>query len=608
MTQIEPALDRISAARILAVAAAALATWFQWWRPVARFDLVAAVALAIGAWPILKEAFHALRARRMTMELSMLVALGAAFAIGESVTALVIALFVLVAEVLERLAVGHGRRAIGDLMTALPRLAFVVENETVVERPIDSVAAGEIVLVKPGALIPVDGEVLRGASHVDQAAITGESMPSEKLPGGRVFAGTVNQSGTLEVRAERLGRATAFGRIVDAVERADRFRAPVQKTADRLAGILVYGAIACAALTWLITRDARSTISVIVVAGACGIAAGTPLAILGAVGQAARKGVIAKGGLALEALWSVDTIVFDKTGTLSLGDPKITAIQPEPGVSEAEILEAAATAERSSEHPLAKAILTAAGAREIRGRVPDRFEYLPGKGIVATCGEEDILVGSAAFLAERGIAVGAPSGIAVARAGRFLGTLLFADVLRPEAAGAVRALKAMGIRTILLTGDSEEIARRIGREAGVEEVCAELLPDQKLDRVKELMAGGRRVGMVGDGVNDAPALMQANVGIAMGSGTEIAREAAQVVLVGNNLSSFADTVATARRCRRIIWANLYGTLAVDAAGVALSAAGLLNPLAAAAVHVTSELAFILNSARLLPGRTKPPSA
>jgi P-type E1-E2 ATPase len=266
--------------------------------------------------------------RRMTMELSMTIALVAALVIGESFTALVIVLFVLIVEVLEHLTVGRGRGAIRDLLDFLPRQVTVRRGDTIEDVRAATLGVNDVVIVKPGSRIPVDGAVIAGHSFVDQATITGESMPVEKMPGTSVYAGTINQSGVLEVRTRALGRETAFGKILDAVERAEASRAPIQKLADRLAGYLVYFALGAAALTFLITRDARSTISVVIVAGACGIAAGTPLAILGAIGQAARRGAIIKGGRYLEVLAKVDTVVFDKTGTLTFGAPEVTQIVP----------------------------------------------------------------------------------------------------------------------------------------------------------------------------------------------------------------------------------------------------------------------------------------
>lgn len=612
----EDSIDWRELARIAVVAVAAAAVWFRVWEPVPRVSVIGLAGTVVGGWPIFAEAWKNVRARRMTMELSMIIALVAALVIGEFVTALIITAFVLAAEVLEGLTVGRGRRAIRDLLDFLPATATVRRTAGSVRIPLSQVRVGDVVLVAPGECIAVDGGVRSGHSYVDQATITGESTPAEKRPGAVVYAGTINQSGTLEVVADRLGRNTSFGKIVEAVEHAEQSRAPVQKTADRYAGYLVYFALACAALTFAITRDARSTISVIIVAGACGIAAGTPLAVLGAIGRAARAGAIIKGGRYLEALWTIDTVAFDKTGTVTVGRPDVREIRPVSGVSDRAVLEAAAIAERRSEHPLAAAIVRAADHAGVSPVEPEGFDYTPGRGVAARASGTEILVGNRAFLAEHAVSLDrlvatespeATSEVLVARAGALVGAILIADAVRAEAAGAVRALRRLGIRTVLLSGDSVSVARAVGRELQLDDVQAELLPDQKVHAVRRLEAEHHAVAMVGDGVNDAPALMEATVGVAMGSGTDVARESADVVLLGNDLSKFVETVRIAHRAKGIIRFNFIGTLTVDAIGVALAAVGLLNPLLAAFIHVASELTFILNSARLLPARSKNPT-
>jgi heavy metal translocating P-type ATPase len=589
------------------------AVWFRVWEPFSRVSVLGLLGTLLGGWPIFYEAWENIRERRMTMELSMTIALLAALVIGEFFTALVITAFVLAAEVLEGLTVGRGRRAIQDLLDFLPATATVRRGSGALRIPLSQVRVGDVVLVAPGECIAVDGSVRSGHSYVDQATITGESTPVEKGLDAIVYAGTMNQSGTLEIMADRLGRDTSFGKIVEAVEHAERSRAPVQKTADRYAGYLVYFALACAALTFALTRDARSTISVIIVAGACGIAAGTPLAVLGAIGRAARSGAIIKGGRYLEALWKIDTVAFDKTGTVTAGRPEIREIHPASGVTERAVLEAAAIAERRSEHPLATAIVRSADVFRLSSVEPETFEYTPGRGILARASGEEILVGNRAFLADHGVVPDSgPSGkvppamseVLVARRGIFLGSILIADSVRAEAPDAIRALRHMGIRTVLLTGDTRAVAEAVGHALQVDDVQAELLPDEKVAAVGRLAAGDHTVAMVGDGVNDAPALMHATVGVAMGSGTDVARESADVVLLGNDLSKFVDTVRIARRAQGIIHFNFVGTLLVDAIGVGLAAVGLLNPLLAAFIHVASELTFILNSARLLPGPTR----
>jgi heavy metal translocating P-type ATPase len=598
-------VDRGDLVRIGVVACAVLVSWLFPWQPFMRTDAVALSATLVGGYPIFKEAFGALRKRQMTMELSMTIALVAALAIREAFTALVIVLFVLIAEVLEHLTVGRGRRAIKDLLDFLPRTVAVRRVDGISDISAGALSIGEVVVIRPGGRVPVDGVVEVGHSFIDQSAITGESLPVEKVPGASVFAGTINQSGALEVRTTGIGRDTTFAKIVQAVEHAQESRAPIQKTADRLAGYLVYFALGAAALTFLLTRDARSTISVIIVAGACGIAAGTPLAILGAVGRAARHGAIVKGGIYIEVLGRVDTIVLDKTGTLTLGEPQVVGVHPADGVTASQLLEAAAIAELPSEHPLGRAVLRRANAEGIKPPDPEHFSYTPGKGIVCVYGGETIVVGNRALLERESIAVAdvnAASTVLIGRGGRFLGALEVADVMRPEAAAAIAAIRRMGMRTVLLTGDATSIAEEVGSHLRVDEVIAQLLPEQKLVKVRELQSAGKRVAMVGDGINDAPALAQADVGIAMGSGTDVARESADVVLLGNDLLKLVEALRIARRCRSIILQNFAGTLLVDGFGIVLAGFGFLNPLLAAFIHVSSELLFILNSTRLLPGR------
>lgn len=605
----------VELARIAFTGVAILVVWLVVRSSWPATLVLGVVAALIGGWPIFKEAMENLRERRMTMELSMTIALVAALAIGEFVTALVIIFFVLIAEVLEGLTVGRGRKAIKHLLDLLPREATVRRAGGTQQVKPEELKIGEVVLVKPGTRLPVDGEVVGGHSSVDQSSITGESLPVEKTPGTQVFAGTINQSGALEVKVTGIGKDTAFGKIIEAVERADKLRARIQKTADRLAGYLVYFAIGCAILTLLISlglhRDfhttIRATISVIIVAGACGIAAGTPLAILGAIGRAARNGAIIKGGIHLETLGQVDTVVLDKTGTLTLGTPRVVAIEPEGGVAERDVIEAAAIAERRSEHPLAKAILEKASEFSLPVVEPDRFQYTPGKGIVCGVNGEEIIVGNLALLRDHGIDADAETAQSevhrhtfVARGGRLIGSLGIADVVREQSTAAIAALHRAGIRTVLLTGDATAIAQDVARQLHIDDVRAELLPHQKVEQIEQLRAEGRKVAMVGDGVNDAPALTEANVGVAMGGGTDVARECADIVLIGNDLLKFAETVKIARWCRRIIYTNFTGTLVVDGIGVGLAAFGWLNPLLAALIHVVSELVFILNSARLLP--------
>lgn len=600
-----PPFEPSALVRIGVATVAAAAVWFAVWEPLPGISVIGVLALAFCGWPIFREAAENLLARRMTMELSMTIALVAAAAIGEMVTALVIAIFVLVAEELERLTLARGRSAIRDLVEFIPREAHVRKDGEIVTVPLDSVRPGDTVLVNPGEKVPVDGVVVEGHSYVDQSRITGESMPAEKHGGSEVFAGSINQMGVLSVRTVKVGRDTSYGRIIDAVEAAEELRAPVQRLADRLAGHLVQVAIGAAALTFLITHNIRDTISVVIVAGACGIAAGTPLAILGGIGRAARLGSIIKGGVHLETLGRVDTVVLDKTGTLTTGEPVVTAIRPAPGVAEDEVLQVAGSAELRSEHPLARAVVREAQRRGLDLGEPETFTYTVARGITARVQGLTVLVGNRRLLGEAGVEVSdhghAASGsdIRVAAGGRYLGTVVVADALRPEAKDAMAALRALTVRTVLLTGDTRAVGEAVAAELGIAEVLADMMPEDKLAHVRGLVAAGRTVAMVGDGVNDAPALTAADLGIAMGSGTDIAQDSADIVLIGNDLGKLVETLVIARKTRRIIWQNFAGTLGVDALGIGLAAFGFLNPLLAAFIHVGSEVVFLLNSARLL---------
>ena len=603
--------------RLALMALVIVASLSGWWRHWMLRDWLACTATLVGGFPIFKEAWENLRKRHMTMELSMTLALVAALCIGQFLTALVIAFFVLFAEMVEGYTVGSGRRAIQTLIDALPRQVRVRRGSEERELGTNEVVAGETIIIRPGERIPADGVVIKGHSFVDQSSITGESLPVEKVEQSNVFAGTINQDGVLEVRIEKIGRDTTFGKIIEIVEQAEKSRAPVQRIADRLAAGLVYFALGAAVLTFIVTRNLTSTIAVIIVAGACGVAAGTPLAILAGIGSAARRGIIIKGGLYLEQISQINTVVLDKTGTLTLGVPQVTSITALNGASEDEVLQTAAIAEQHSEHPLGEAIVRRAQERNVPLREYVNLRYLPGKGLTCEDNGSEILVGSRALFEERGVSVPAEfvaesadvrnagqTTVLVGRDRRILGAVTLADQLRGEAKQAVARLNSLGLRTILLTGDSSNTAKTIGDSLGVDEAIGDLLPQQKLEKVRDLLHRGNKVVMVGDGVNDAPALAEATVGVAMGQGTDVALETADVTLMTSDLSRLLEVLAISKRCYRVIMFNFWGTIGVDTVGIALAFFGLLAPVIAALIHVGSELAFILNSARLF---RQPPS-
>ena len=636
----EGILERIEWADVVRIAVVGLAALGAWIAGAAgtpgwAVGAVGAVVLAVGCWPLLVEAAEDLRERRMSMELSMLLAIVAAAVIGEWVTALAVTVFALCAEVLEELSMDRGRDALTDLMSFLPQTARVVgapeaaesaessQSSGVTEVPLDEVRPGQVIALSPGGRVPVDGVVRTGRADVDQSRITGEALPVQVGPGDRVPAGSITR-GALELEVERVGEESSYGRIVAAVRHAQSSRAPVQRLADRLAARIVYLALAAALVTFLVTRDVRATISVIIVAGACGVAAGTPLAVLAAIARAARCGAFVKDGTHLEQLSAVDTVVMDKTGTLTVGEPRVVSVRPTEAVAgEDEVLALAAAAEWNSEHPIGRAIYTEAAVRDLTVPVPGDVAYSPGAGVSAHVEGRRITVGrcrgqesraerdtpgcedEAALSAESDPEAPSATSVVEVRADeQLLGTIALADRLRQGAATAVRDLGDMGLEVLMLTGDSAASARHVAGLLGLteEQVRADLLPTDKEEVVDSLRRAGKRVAMVGDGVNDAPALGAADVGIAMGTGTDVAREAGDVVLVGSAPADLVETVRVARRARRIIMVNFVGTVVVDVVGMIAAGLGLLGPVAAALVHVVSESAFILNSARLVPRR------
>ena len=636
----EGILKRIEWADVVRIAVVGLAALGAWIAGAAgtpgwAVGAVGAVVLAVGCWPLLVEAAEDLRKRRMSMELSMLLAIVAAAIIGEWVTALAVTVFALCAEVLEELSMDRGRDALTDLMSFLPQTARVVgapeaaesaessQSASITEVPLDEVRPGQVIALSPGGRVPVDGVVRTGRADVDQSRITGEALPVQVGPGDRVPAGSITR-GALELEVERVGEESSYGRIVAAVRHAQSSRAPVQRLADRLAARIVYLALAAALVTFLVTRDVRATISVIIVAGACGVAAGTPLAVLAAIAHAARCGAFVKDGTHLEQLSAVDTVVVDKTGTLTVGEPRVVSVRPtEAAAGEDEVLALAAAAEWNSEHPIGRAIYNEAAVRDLTVPVPGDVAYSPGAGVSTHIGGRRITVGrcrgqghqperdtpgcedEAALSAESDPEAPSATSVVEVRAdGQLLGTIALADRLRQGAATAVRDLGDMGLEVLMLTGDSAASARHVAGLLGLteEQVRADLLPTDKEEVIDSLRRAGKQVAMVGDGVNDAPALGAADVGIAMGTGTDVAREAGDVVLVGSAPADLVETVRVARRARRIIMVNFVGTVVVDVVGMVAAGLGLLGPVAAALVHVVSESAFILNSARLVPRR------
>ncbi len=608
----EPARNREDEIRLFLMGVAALFSYLGFWRSFSPIDFVAIGATLVGGYPVFVETFHSLRHRSINMEVSMTVAIVASLLVGQFTAAVVVTFFVLLSEFIEAYAVDKGRATIVKLERSIPRRALVRRDGKEIETDVESIQPGETVIVRDGERIPVDGALVKGSGFVNQSAITGEAIAVEKLVGSRVFAGSVDQSGVFEVRTEKVGNETIFGQIIRLVEQAESRKAPIQRISDKLAAWLVEFTIVFAVITFVVTRNLISTISVIVVAGACGVAAGTPLAIVAVMGGLAKKGVIVKGGVYVQEMSKVDTVVIDKTGTLTLGDPEVTDVVGLDGCSEEQVLTYASAAERFSKHPLAHAIIAKAQTLGVSSESSSSSDYLAGKGIVSWYDGEQVLVGNSVLMNEQHVPLSndvdatitnkvseGKTTVLVAHGGRICGVIGISDKVRDESREAVLELGRMGLSTIMLTGDNKVASKSVGDQVGIDEVHAELLPSDKVSYIEQLSDSGRRIVMVGDGVNDAPALALANVGVGMGAGTDIAIEEADIVLMTNDLGRIPTIVKASKQAYGVIMQNFYGTLIVDGIALGLAFEGLLNPLFAAGIHVVSELVFILNSARLI---------
>ena len=571
---------------------------------------IGAAIVLIAGYPVFRKALTAATRGRITAHALMSIGALAALAIGQWMTAAVVVLFMRIGDYVERFTADRARRAVRDLTALAPRTARVERDGREAEVPIGEVRVGETVIVRPGEQIPVDGEVMGGHATVDQAAITGESMPADVGPGGRVFAATLARLGSLRVRATHVGPDTTFGRVITLVEHAESHRADVQRVADRFCGYYLPVVVGIAALTFLLRHNLLATVAVLVVACACSFALATPIAMLASIGAGARRGILIKGGKYLESLARADVLLIDKTGTLTLGQPQVVDIVALNGVSDCDVVTLAASAERYSEHPLAEAVRAAARERGLSMEEPEEFEALPGLGVRARVRGAVIAVGSrrmgssvvsvqnAAALEAQGKTL-----IYVARDDVPIGAIAAADTLRPEAPAALDAVRALGMRTIeLLTGDNERTAAALAGRLGVP-YRADLLPEDKIAIVRDYQARGHTVVMVGDGVNDAPALAQADVGIAMGAaGADVAIDAAHIALMRNDWALVPEVLRIARRTMRVVALNIGFTAVYNLAGLSLAALGFLPPVLAAAAQSLPDLGILANSSGLLRQR------
>jgi Cd2+/Zn2+-exporting ATPase/Cu+-exporting ATPase len=587
--------------------AEALTDRIPWW--------LALAAVLAGGYPIFRNVVRALRQGSVTSHALMTLGIVGALAISQYAAAAVIVFFMRLADFIEGWTTERSRQAIKELLKLAPETARVERVGREVEVPTGQVTPGEVIIVKPGERIPVDGTVLEGRASVDQAPITGESVPVEKAPGDPIFAATICERGALRVRTERVGRDTTFGQIVRLVEEAEASKAPVQRFADRFTAYYIPVVVVAAVLTYLIGGSATAAVATVLVACSCAIAMATPVTVLAAVGRAARRGIIIKGGRYLETLAKVDAIIMDKTGTLTIGRPEVTDVVPLGG-GEAELLALAASVERRSEHPLAAGVLRAAERRGLALSEPKEFEVYPGEGVLASVNGTRVLCGTETLMARGRVdvpdavlarvhtfAAEGKSAILVAMGDDLVGLIALADTLRAEVPEALDALRALGVRRmLLLTGDRRQVAAAIAQQLGVD-FEAEVLPEQKIRLVERLQQAGHVVAMVGDGINDAPALAQADVGIAMGAaGTDAAIEAAHVALMQDDWRVVPEAILIGRRAFRTIKQNLWFTAAYNLIGMLLAATGWLPPIAAAAAQSLPDVIVMLNSSRLLRTR------
>ena len=565
------------------------------------------VVLLIGGYPVFRNVAQATLRRQVISHHLMTLGVIAAAVVGQWATAAVVVFFMRVGDYAERFTTERARRAVKDLTTMAPQTARVERDGTEVEVPLAQVEVGETVIVRPGERIPVDGEVTGGQATVDQAAITGESMPAEVAPGSRVFAATIASLGGLRVRATQVGSDSTFGRVIKLVEQAESNRAPVQRIADKFSAYYLPVVASLAALTLLIRHDPLATAAVLVVACSCSFALATPIAMLASVGAGARRGLLIKGSKYLEVLARADVLLIDKTGTLTLGKPRLTDVVPLNGLAEEEVLRLAASAEQYSEHPLGDAVRRAAVERGIELDRPESFEAVPGQGVKARIGGAIVAVGSRRMLgggedlgAARELEEAGKTVLFVTAGGETVGLLAAADTLREEAPEAMRSVMALGIRRIeLLTGDNERTASALASSLGVP-YRANLLPEDKIRIVREYQAKGHTVVMVGDGVNDAPALAQADVGIAMGvAGTDVAMEAAHIGLMRDDWMLVPEALRIARRTMRVVKMNIAFTALYNLLGLSMAALGFLPPILAAAAQSLPDIGILANSSRLL---------
>lgn len=599
---------------VVLLCAGSMAAWAHY-RLYSDFFTLAAVLLMGG--PIVLEALQGLWQKKLNVDELVSLAIIASIVGGEYGSAAVISLIMTVGSLVEEYTAAKARSAISRLMQLNPARAAVIRGGEEKSIPVEELMLGDQVIVRTGDKIPVDGKILHGSASVNQSSLTGEPLPVEKVKGDSGFAGTTVCSGMLELEAQNLGRETILGKLITLVQEAENQKAPLLRTADRYAGWFTPIILVISLAVFGLTRDLHRSITILIVGCPCAFILASPTAIVSALGSASRNGVLIKGGAVLEEISRIDAVVFDKTGTLTMGVPRVVEIAALGEHTGDTVLSAAAAAEKFSKHPLSLAIIAAAKERNLAMQDMESYRTIPGSGIEAVSGTKTIFVGHLSpaetrLLSEAGKdRPGLPCGdgekiLAVKENDRMIGFISIGDRLRPQARGLVASLARVGIKKVeMLTGDSSAAADYIAEAAGIKEYYPGLLPQDKLERVRALQASGYRVAMVGDGVNDAPSLTAANVGLAMGGmGTDIAMEAADVTLMGDNLSLIPYLLALGRSTIKTINLNIIFAVFFNLTALIISGYGLLNPIQGAIVHNIGSILVVVNSARLLGVKPK----
>ena len=600
----------VEVARIVVTGLVAL----LFWRELVPIQVLWA-AVAVGLYPLVKTGvLDLVHERKVGTEIFVTIATLVAVLGGETVAGAVLMVIILIAEFIAELNTDRARASIKSLIGSVPQFAIVRGENGEKTVPVGELRAGDVVLVRPGEKIPVDGRVVGGEGSVNEAPITGESIPKDKAIDAPVFAGTIVDSGALDISTEKIGTDTTFARIIALVENAESEQAPVQKLADKVASWLIPAVFVFLIVVYFVTRDIRTIVTLMIFTSPAELGLATPLVMIAAIARAARNGILIKGGIHLEALAKVDVMVFDKTGTLTANRPQVVeVVSRNPLLDESALLRLAAAADRRSAHPLAKAVVAAASQRGIAVPEPESFEQLQGRGAKATVEGRAILVGNDALLRESGVEIALPAGddgrtpVHVAVDGQYAGVIFIADTLRPGAKEALAELKANGVkRIVMLTGDNAATASAVAAGLGIDEVRSGLMPEDKVTAIADLQRQGHKVAMVGDGVNDAPALAKADVGIAMGAGgTQAALEAADIALMTDDLAKIAAARAIARRAYRTIQENLFvGVGVVHVLGIIAALLGWIGPIEAAFIHLGPDVLVFLNSVKLLKVRIK----